>query len=144
MPSTVARDGEAALPEELQTLEKQVIKFFESQNMIIQSDNVVACYYIINPRRNGGAKPATVVRFVNRKHKLLRQAKKLKGTGVYLNEHLTKKNADIARHARILRKQNKIQATWTRNCKVMIRLNGTPEEAKVYAIRELKELDQYG
>ncbi len=142
--STVARDGEAALPEELQTLEKQVIKFLESQNMIIQSDNVVACHTL--PRRNGGAKPAIVVRFVNRKHKveLLRQAKKLKGTGVYLNDHLTKKNADIARHARMLRKQNKIQATWTRNCKVMIRLNGTPEEAKVYAIRELKELDQYG
>ncbi len=144
--STVARDrdGEAALPEELQMLEKQVIKSFESQNMIIKSDNIVACHTL--PRRNGGAKPAIVVRFVNRKHKagLLRQAKKLNGTGVYLNEHLTKKNADIARRARILRKQNKIQATWTRNCKVMIRLNGTPEEAKVYAIRELKELDQYG
>ncbi len=144
--STVARDrgGEGALPEELQTLEKQVIKFFESQNMIIQSDNIVACHTL--PRRNSGAKPAIVVRFVNRKHKaeLLRQAKKLKGTGVYLNEHLTKKNADIARCARILRKQNNIQATWTRNCRVMIRLNGTPEEAKVYAIREFKELDQYG
>ncbi len=144
--STVARDrdGEDALPEELKMLVKQVIKFFESQNMNIQSDNVVACHTL--PRRNGGVKPAIVVRFVNQKHKaeLLRQAKKLKGTGVYLNEHLTKKNADIARRARILRKQNKIQATWTRNCKVMIRLNGTPEEAKVYAIRELQELDQYG
>ncbi len=90
------------------------IKFFESQNMIIQSDNVVACHTL--PWRNGGAKPAIVLRFVNQKHKaeLPRQAKKLKGTGVYLNEHLPKKNADIARHARILRKQNKIQATRTR------------------------------
>ncbi len=111
-------DGEGALPEELQTLEKQVIKFFESQNMINQRDNTL-------PRRNGGAKPAIVVRFVNQKHRaeLLRQARKLKGTGVYLNEHLTKKNDDIARRALILRKQNKIQATWTRNCKVIIRLN---------------------
>jgi len=48
------------------------------------------------------------------------------------------KNADIARRARILRKQNKIQVTWTRNSKVMI-----PEESKVLTIRELKELDQY-
>lgn len=56
---------------------------------------------------------------------------------------LQKKNADIARHARILKKQNKIQATWTRNCKVMIQLNGTPEEAKTVMIRELKDLDQY-
>ncbi len=45
--STVARDrdGEAALPEELQTLEKQVIKFFESQNMIIQSEKYCGLSY---------------------------------------------------------------------------------------------------
>ncbi len=106
--------------------------------MIIQSDNVVACHTL--PWRNGGAKPAIVLRFVNQKHKaeLPRQAKKLKGTGVYLNEHLPKKNADIARHARILRKQNKIQATRQESDDT---LNGTPEESKVYVIREL---DQYG
>lgn len=143
--STVARnkDGEVALPEDLLTLEKQVIQFFESKDMVMRSDNIAACYTL--PRKNSVMKSTIVVRFVNRKHKteLLRQAKKLKGSGVYLNEHLTKKNADIARRARSLRTQNKIQATWTRNCNVMIPLNGTPEEAKVHIIRELKELDQY-
>lgn len=56
-------------------------------------------------------KSAVVLRFVNTKHKaeLLHQAKKLKRTGVYLNEHLTKKNANIVRHTRNVRKQNKIQ-----------------------------------
>lgn len=80
---------------------------------------------------------------MNRKHKieLLRKAKKLKGTGIYVNKHLTKKNTDIDRQARILRKQNKIQATWTRNCNVMIRLNGSPVEAKVITIKEL--LDRF-
>jgi len=80
---TYAREQrrEDALPEERQTLENQVIKFFVRKNMIIQSDNVVA-------RRNDGAKPAILVRFVNQKHKaeLLRQAKKLKGTGLYTKE----------------------------------------------------------
>ena len=33
-----------------------------------------------------------------------------------------KKNADIAREARKLKKENKIKATWTRNCRVFIRL----------------------
>lgn len=144
----MARDsvkvGEDALPEEVQMLRKKVIKFFESKIVNIQSDQVVACHTL--PRRKSRTKPTIVVRFVNRKHRteLLRQAKKLKGMGVYLNEHLTKKNAAIARWARTLRKLNKVQATWTRNCKVMIRLNGTPEEAKVLMIRELKELDHYG
>lgn len=72
------------------------------------------------------------------------QGRKLKGTNVYMNEHLTKENAEIARAAQHLQKQNKIKATWTRNCKVLIRLNeATPEEAKVTTVRELHDLDQY-
>ncbi len=82
---------------------------------------------------------------MNRKHKnaLLRQGKKLKGSNVYLNEHLTKRNTDIARKARFLRKQRKIQSTWTANCKIFIKLNGTPEEAKVLVIKDVEELDKY-
>lgn len=64
-------------------------------------------------------------------------------TSVYPNEHLTKKKADIARQARILRKQNRIQSTWTSNCKVFIKLNGSPEAAKALAIKDIKELDKY-
>lgn len=138
------RDGDDASPEEQQTLEQQVILFFESKDITIESNNISACHTL--PRRDSKAKPVIIVRFMNRKHKieLLRQGKKLKGTQVYLNEHLTKKNADIAREARKLKKQDKIQATWTRNCRVIIRLNGLPgENAKVITVRELNELDQY-
>ena len=91
-------------------------------------------------------RPAIIMRFVNRKVKtdLLRQGKKLRGTAVYLNEHLTKKTAEIAREARLLKKNGRIKATWTRNCKVFIQLNGsTPEQAKVILVRELKELGQF-
>lgn len=137
------KDGEDAPVEELQTLEQQVIKFLQTKNVSIQSHHIAACHTL--PRKDSKTKPAIILRFVSRKTKieLLKQGKKLKGTGVYLNEHLTKKTAEIARQARSLRKQNKIQATWTRNCKVMIRLNGNPEEAKVVMIRELKDLEQY-
>ncbi|KAK7915580.1 hypothetical protein WMY93_011341 [Mugilogobius chulae] len=71
------------------------------------------------------------------------QGRNLKGTNVYINEHLTKKNADIAKQARLLRKQNKIQATWTSNCRVFIKLNGIPELAKVLWIKDINELDTY-
>lgn len=60
-----------------------------------------------------------------------------------MNEHLIKRNADIARKARYLKKQGKIQNTWTTNCKVFIKLNGTPEQAKVLVIRNMEELDKY-
>ncbi|KAJ8361731.1 hypothetical protein AAFF_G00429450 [Aldrovandia affinis] len=69
--------------------------------------------------------------------------RKLKGTQIYLNEHLTKRNADIARTARFLTKQKKIQSTWTANCKVFIKLNGALEVAKVLLIRDIEELDKY-
>ena len=85
------------------------------------------------PRRKTSNNPAVIVRFVNRKHKtaLLRQGRTLKGTNVFLNEHLSKHNADIARMARNLKKQRKIQNAWTANCKIFIKLNGSPEEASV-------------
>ena len=137
------QQGEDAPPGELLTLETQVVKFLSSKNIDLDSENISACHSL--PRKDKNAKPTIVVQLTNRKYKinLLRQAKKLKGTGVYINEHLTKKNAEIARHSRILRKQNKIQATWTRNGKTFIKLNGPPEQAKVIAVRNLRDLEQY-
>ena len=66
----------------------------------------------------------------------------LKGTDVYINEHLTKTNADIAKKARYLRRMKKIQSTWTRNCKIFIKLNGSPEEAKALMVRNIEKLEK--
>lgn len=135
--------GEEASPEEQHTLEQQVLQFMNSKNIHLESQHISACHVL--PRKDRTHPPAIVLRFANRKHKveMLRQSKKLRDTGVYINEHLTKKNAGIARNCRILRKQDKIQSTWTRNGKVFVRLNGPFERAKVVVIRHLKELDEY-
>ncbi len=77
----------------------------------------MACHTL--PRKNAYG-PRIITWFWNRK-----QARKLKGSGIYFNEHLTKKNIDIARNARIMKKQNKV---W-------IRLNGMPEEAKTVVLK---------
>lgn len=136
------KDGEDAPVGELYTLEQQVIKFFHSKDIPLDSRNISACHTVPQKQRTI---PKILLRFVNRKHKveLLKLTKKLKGTGVYVNEHLTRKNAEIAHEARLLRKQKRIQDTWTRNCKVMIKLNGTPEQAKIITIREMKDLEQF-
>lgn len=127
--------------QELRSLEEQVMAFFKSKGIEMDSKNIEGCHPL--PRKN--QIPAIIIRFVNRKQKkeLLKQGRKLKGTNVYLNEHLIKKNADIARQARILRKQKKIQSTWTSDCKIFIKLNGTPEQAKVLVIKEMTELEKY-
>lgn len=108
----------------------------------IASKHTASCHTMPQKQNNS---PNIIIQFVSRKHKIevLKLSKRLKGTGVYVNEHLTKRNTEIARQARILREEERIQGTWTRNCKVTIRLNGAPEQAKVIAVRDSKDLDQY-
>lgn len=138
--SSVSEDAEKA---DLQTLERQVLRFLSEKDIHVDPETISACHTL--PRKDK-MRPVIVMRFVTRKHKneLLSQGKKLRGTAVYLNEHLTQKMANIAREARILRKIGKIKATWTRNCKVFIQLNGSnSEQAKVMMLRDSKDLDQF-
>lgn len=123
--------------------EQQVAAVFHSKGIEVDLNNIEACHPL--PRKSDGKTSTIIMRFVNRKHKsaLLKQGRKLKGTNVFINEHLTKRNSDIARKARILKKQGKIQSTWTSNCKVLIKLNGTPEHVKIVVIRNMEELDRY-
>ena len=129
---------------EMESLEQQVAVFLDSKGISMDRSGIEACHTL--PTRTKGATPAIIIRFTNRKSKIaiLKQGRKLKGTDVYINEHLTKRNGDIAKRARILRKQGKIQSTWTASCKVFIKLNGeTPEEEKVMVIKDISELDKY-
>lgn len=128
---------------ETRSAELQVAAFLHSKGITFNADDLEACHPL--PRRHSRDKPAIIIRFTSRKRKieLLKQGRQLKGTEVYLNEHLTRKNAEIAKRARQLRKQNKIQSTWIRNCKTFIKLNGSPEEARVLVVRKLSELDAY-
>lgn len=134
--------GEDAPPEELQTLEDQVVAFLNNKNITIEKKHISVCHTLSNKDK---VKPTIVVQFSNRKHKVevLKQARKLKGTGFYINEHLTKKNAEIARQSRVLRKEKKIQSTWTRNGKVFVKSKGSPEQAKTVMIRNMTDLDQF-
>ena len=97
----------------------QVIQFFQSQDIVVNPINLALVM-----RSRATIVPSIIIRFVNRKNKveLLKQWKKLKGTDVYMKERFTQKNAKIARQARLLRKQKKTKSTWTRNCRVLIKL----------------------
>ncbi|KAI9525056.1 hypothetical protein NQZ68_012568 [Dissostichus eleginoides] len=89
--------------EDATSVELQVTAFLNSKGIEIDSDNIEACHPL--PRRNKTDKPAIIIRFANRKHKieLLKQGRRLKGSD----------------------------------------LNGSPEQAKVFIIRDLEELEKY-
>ena len=128
----------------MNSIETQVVQFLESREIVINADNIAACYTI--RRRDQPTKPTVIVTFANKKHKtaLLQQSRKLKGTQVFMNDNLTKRNAEIARDARFLKKQKKIDSTWCWNCKVFIKLSGTSTEGpKTLMVRDKKELDAY-
>lgn len=85
--------------------------------------------------------PATiVVRFNNRRvrDQIYYSRKKLYNSDVYINEHLSKTNADIFKEARKLKKDNKITSTWTKNCQVIIKLNNEKKEVK--SIKQLHDV----
>ena len=130
---------------ESETLEQQVLEYLESKDITVaRRDSIEACHIL--PSKIKGAIPAIIIRFTNRKDKnaLLKQASNLKGSKVYINEHLTKKNAAIAKRARALSMAKKIEWTWTWNCKVFIKqLGSTPEQQKISIIRDISELDKY-
>ena len=74
---------------------------------------------------------------------VLKQSRKCKGTNIYINEHPTPKNNEIAKKVRLLRKQSKISRVWIRDCKVFIKTNGAPEVAKTFNIRRMSDFDLY-
>lgn len=129
--------------QEESSAESQVVTFLQSKGIHLDSEYIEACHPL--PRRSSNDTTTVIMRFANRKHKiaLLRQGKLLKGTNVYINDHLIKKNGDIAKKARFLKKQGKIQRTWVFNCKIYIKLNGTPEEAKVLVVKSMADLDKF-
>lgn len=71
--------GEDAPPEELQTLEQQVLLYLSTKHISLDDSDISSCYAI--PNKNRKEKPSIVVQFVSQKHKiaLLRQTRKLKG-----------------------------------------------------------------
>ena len=114
--------GDTAPEAKLNTLEDQVVSFFDSKEIDINRDSVSACHLL--GKGFQGQPPKIILRFTSRKEKtnLLKQGRKLRDTGVYMNEHLTHRNATLAKHARFLRGEKKIKDTWIRNCAVLIRM----------------------
>ena len=126
--------NENAPTSEREALEDKVVDFLASKSIQLNKEDISACHFLGKPR--AGSAKNIIVRFSNRKKKeaLLREAKKLHGTNVYINEHLTTKNARLARMARFLRKENLIEKTWTRNGQIFVKHKGENEASTVAKI----------
>ena len=132
--SATAASNDNAPEEEINALEKHVIFFpmtsYKFALNQMTSVSVIQCvHHLVN----------LITLLLNlqieKKIMILKKAKQLKGTNIFLNQHLAKKISDIFRMTRTLRKEGRISNTWTRDCKVFIGTNGSPEVAKVHLIK---------
>ena len=80
------------------------------------------------PNRGAKEKGTVIVRFSNRLARdkfyqaRLGQKQRLFEDKIYLNEHLTARNAALFKKARDLRKSQKVTHVWTKNCRILVRL----------------------
>jgi len=105
-------------------VETQTIAFLNKFGMNVQESEVSACHFLGQKRDDG--KRNVIIRFVSRKTKervlfYARTSKKMRETKVFINEHLTKKNGQIAKRARELKKEGKLIDTWVRERKFLLR-----------------------
>ena len=108
-------------------LEEQVVSFFTSKDIELSKEAISTCHHL--PNAKGGIKNI-ILRFAQRKYKdsMLAQWKKLQGSNVYINEHLTQKTSRLAYLARKLKKNKLIINTWTRNCRVFAKWDNPDSE----------------
>ena len=118
--------------------EKQVLEFLNQRDFGISEEEVTACHTLGRVNDDGTQK--VIIRFISRKSKtrVMMNGKNLRGSNVYVNEHLTRKNAGLAKRARDLKKENRIESTWVRDCKIFIKVDGKP--MLVRSAEDLEEL----
>ena len=103
----ITENDEHAPEIEKTNLEDQLVTFLQEREIPIEKHNISTCHTL--PSKSKSRPKPIVIRMTTRKGKIdvLRNSKKLKDSNVYVNEHLTTKNAAIATFARNLRKKER-------------------------------------
>ena len=103
----------------------------------LQTSDIVACHEL--PSRKGERVKPVIVSLINNavKRDVMMGRKKLKGTRIYVNEQLTKKNAALFKKARDLKMQATIDSTWTYNGKVFLKKSQSGSPIEITAEEDL-------
>ena len=74
------------------------------------------------PKWKNGTQPVIVqLLSPDKKNALMRKHAMLRGSKVYVNDHLSQTNSDLFREARRLKKDNNVFSAWIMNCKIFIK-----------------------
>ena len=94
-------------------LESKKVEFLRNKDLQMDSSDISICHPLTYEHRSN-MKPRMTMNFKSRNVKLksLIDAKKLKVSGVNINDYLTKHNADLARKATEYKIKEHISTTW--------------------------------
>ena len=129
-------------PEENQNLELQVIDFCNSKGINLKEEEISACHQLRSKKQTKDI----VIRVVNRKTKsrIMKQVKTnkaLKNTNIFISEHLTTKNQELAAIGRRLKRKGQILSSWVRNGRVFIKFK---EEDRPVFIKDRQQFSELG
>ena len=134
-------DGNMVPKNDSDRIEGKVLNFFKTKMKVnINSDQISTLKFI--PNRNGDKN--ILVQFVSCKTKfeVLKNGKNLKGEkDIYVNEHLTSRNAQIFKKARELKKKKIVLDAWTRDCKVFLKTS--PQNQSMSKVLHIKSMDDF-
>ena len=133
-------------------LEESVTEILTDINVNVASNDIEACHRIGKKyTRIGSTK--TIIRFVNRKHaiqalynkKNLSQVKKKytfnpNNNPFFISENLTRMNESLAYQGKKLKRNNLVNACYTRDGTVTIKINERSKAIKIHHINNLLEL----
>ena len=90
----------------------------------IDTSDVVRSHRVGKKTEDRSAPRDIIVRFTmhNTKTAVMRNARKLKGTHLFVNEDMTRSRATIAWEARTLKREGKILDTWTRDGTIFVKV----------------------
>lgn len=93
------------------------------------------------PQRRDGTTPI-IVQFLTteKRTEVMQNRKSLKGTNVYLNDHLSRLNNELFHHARTLRRDKKIHSTWTTNSIIYVKKTETSSPIQIRGQADFNKL----
>ena len=116
------------------------IKFAESKlSVSIKDDQIVAIHKL--KKRRDGITPI-IIKFTSNaaKFQIMKSRRKLKGQKIFINDHLTQRNTALERKARQLKKEKRIDSSWTWNGRIFIKETETSMKRE---IKHQKDLDMF-
>ena len=93
------------------------------------------------PKRKDGSTPV-IVQFLStdKKTEIMRKREMLKGSAVFLNDHLTQKNNELFAETRRLKKERKIVGTWTMNGNIFVKKTKQTNRVMIKCKNDLDKL----